>query len=99
MTSTGQDGAHGGGQAPYSDPSQRHQGGGDAAVAHSAAEGQLLGGEQRLQDAHQAEGRAAFGYEVHLVSVWAEIWRNLLERPWPGTKDGKICSLIVHKNV
>lgn len=97
LTSTGQGGTHGGGQAR--DPTQRHQWGGDAAVSHPATEVQLLGGQQRLQDAHQAESRAAFGNEVHLVSVWAEIRRNLMERPWPGTEDRKTSSWLFHENV
>lgn len=71
----------------------------DALVSHPATEVQLLGGQQRLQDAHQAESRAAFGNEVHLVSVWAEIRRNLLERPWPGTEDRKTSSWLFREDV
>ncbi len=99
LASPGQDGTHGGGQAPHCDPTQRHQWGGDGVVSHPTTEVQLLGGQQRLQDAHQAESRAAFGNEVHLISVWTEIRRNLVERPWPGTEDGKTRSWLFHENV
>ncbi len=99
LASPGQDGTHGGGQAPHCDPTQRDQWGGNGVVSHPATEVQLLGGQQRLQDAHQAESRAAFGNEVHLISVWTEIRRNLMERPWPGTEDGKTRSWLFHENV
>ncbi len=80
-------------------PHPEDQGGGDGVVSHPATEVQLLGGQQRLQDAHQAESRAAFGNEVHLISVWTEIRRNFVERPWPGTEDGKTRSWLFHENV
>lgn len=48
---------------------QRHEGRGQAPQADPGAKAQLRGGQQGLEDADQAEGRAAVGDEVDLVAV------------------------------
>lgn len=84
LASSSQDGAEGRGQAAHSDPAERDEGGREAAVRHAAAEAQVLRGQQRLQDADEAERRAALGNEVHLVPVWTQVRGDLLQRPGPG---------------
>lgn len=83
LASSCQDGAERRGQAAHSDPAERDEGGRQAAVRHTAAEAQLLGGQQRLQDADETKRRAAFGNEVHLVPVRTQVRRDLLQRPGP----------------
>lgn len=68
----------GGGKAPQAP--ERHQRRGQAAEAHPGAEAELGGREEGLEDADQAEGRAALGDEVDLVPIRAEEGRDLLER-------------------
>lgn len=63
---------------------QRHEGRGQAPQAHPGAKAELGGGQQGLEDADQAEGRAAVGDEVDLVAVGTQEGGDLLQRSGPG---------------
>ena len=56
---------------------------------------EVRGGQQGLEDADEAEGRAAVGDEVDLISVGTEEGRDLLQRFRPGNKK---TSLFRYKN-
>lgn len=63
---------------------QRHKGRGQTPKPHPRAKAEVRGGQQRLEDAHEAEGRATVGDEVDLVAVGTQERRNFLQRFGPG---------------
>lgn len=63
---------------------QRHEGRGQAPEAHPGAKVEVGGGQQGLEDADEAEGRAAVGDEVDLVAVGTQEGGDLLQSLGPG---------------
>lgn len=60
--------------------------GGDCQAVTRALEGEIWRGQKRLEDAHQAESRATFGNEIHLVFVRTVKGWNFMKLFWPGYK-------------
>lgn len=54
-----------------------------------AAEQQVHGGEQRLEEADRAEGRPPMWGEVYLVGVWAGRDEGWLELVWSAAEGEK----------
>lgn len=73
---------------------QRHQGRGQAAEADPGAKAEVRGGQQGLENADKAEGRAAVGDEVDLVAVGTQEGGDLLQRLGPGNTTKNI--IILH---
>lgn len=63
---------------------QRHEGRGHTAETHPRAEAEVRGRQQGLEDADEAEGRAAVGDEVDLVAVGTQEGRDVLQGFGPG---------------
>lgn len=56
--------------------------GGDCQAVTRALEGEIWRGQKRLEDAHQAESRATFGNEIHLVFVRTVKGWNFMKLFW-----------------
>lgn len=74
-----------GGQGGHSDGLQQSGGhaGADGQAVAGALEGEIWRGEQRLQDADEAESRAAFRNEIHLVFVRTVKGWDFVKLFWP----------------
>lgn len=87
-----------GGQGGHSDGLQQSGGhaSGDGQAVARALEGKIWRGEERLQDADEAESRAAFRNEIHLVFVRTVKGWDFVKLFWPRHRINNL-RLLSHK--